>query len=128
MFQFTQSTGVFINIYAKGYSGSGLGKNNPALQEHKSLGPLPVGKYFMEVIKDSEGKWTDYEGKKVPVIRLTPFPQNQMFGRAGFLIHGDSINAPGTASLGCVIENHDDRVRIATAVDAGENVLEVVSK
>ena len=40
------------------------------------------------------------------VIPLKPDPGNQMFGRSGFLCHGDSKKEPGTASLGCIIQNN----------------------
>lgn len=125
MFMWQQAVGIMTKTFSLGYSGHNEGKNNPALQNHPSLGPIPVGEYFMEVIMDSEGKWEDYEGKKAPVIRLTPKPTNVMFGRAGFLIHGDSISKPGTASLGCVIMNHSDRTAIAWSVLSGDNILRV---
>ncbi len=35
------------------------------------------------------------------VIRLVPDAATELFGRSGFLIHGD--NASGTASQGCII-------------------------
>jgi len=103
-----------------GYSGFGEGKNNPAMQEIHGIGPLPKGKYKMKVITEN-GQWVDYEGKKAPVIRLFPAAENNMFGRDGFLIHGD--NKDHTASHGCVIEDHDIRVQIALS---GDEDLEVV--
>jgi len=36
-------------------------------------------------------------------IRLHPAQGNVMFGRARFLIHGDSAKHPGKASDGCII-------------------------
>lgn len=125
MFMYQQSSGAMTKTFSLGYSGAGEGKNNPAFENHPDLGPLPKGDYLMEVIKDSNGVWIDYEGKKAPVIRLFSSPENVMFGRSGFLIHGDSISNPGTASKGCVIENHADRVAIAHAVEAGDNRLRV---
>ena len=86
-----------------GYSGHEEGKNNPSMQDHKSIGPCPRGWYTMETIADEHGTPVDYEHKKAPVIRLIPDAENEMFGRAGFLIHGDSVHDPGTASLGCLI-------------------------
>jgi hypothetical protein len=38
-----------------------------------------------------------------------------MCGRDNFLIHGDSIAAPGTASHGCIILNRLARERIDAA-------------
>lgn len=45
-------------------------------------------------------------------MRLTPIPSNKMFRRNAFLIHGDSITAPGTASAGCIIFNSGPRKKI----------------
>lgn len=126
---YEQKTGkLFHNggFSATGYSGHGDGKNNPDMQDKEGIGPLPCGKYRGEVIKE-DGVAVDYEHKKAPVIRLHPDPSNKMFGRAGFLIHGDSISAPGSASLGCMIENHDERLYIARMIDAGDDQFEVVS-
>lgn len=123
---YEQSSGKLLHdgeFVAQGYSGTGIGKNNPDMQDHIGLGPLPRGRYSIHVICDGNGNWIDYEGKKSPVMRLVPAPGNQMFGRDGFLIHGDSVHAPGTASHGCIIEAHDIRVRIA---QSGDPDLEVV--
>jgi hypothetical protein len=47
------------------------------------------------------------------VMRLTPDPTNEMFGRSAFLIHGDSIKAPGTASEGCIIQSNPVRTLVS---------------
>lgn len=126
MFIYQQSNGSLSEVFALGYSGNGEGKNNPQLQDQHNVGPLPKGKWKMTVIKDDHGNMVDYKGKKAPVIRLTAEPETETFGRDGFLIHGDSISAPGTASDGCVIENHEDRLILAFAVEQGDNILEVI--
>lgn len=118
MLYFNQKTGKFSrdgNHVAYGYSGHGEGKNNPALENESCVGPIPRGVWHVEVIT-ANGVPCDYEGKKAPVMRLTPSPDTETFGRSGFLIHGDSVHEPGTASLGCIIENHDERAFIADAV------------
>lgn len=38
-------------------------------------------------------------------MRLTPYIENQMCGRDGFMIHGDSAAHPREASDGCIILN-----------------------
>ena len=129
MFTYEQKTGRLLHngtCIATGYSGFGQGKNNPLLQNVADVGPICCGRFRMEVIKDADGNACDYEHKKAPVIRLIAQPGTQMFGRAGFLIHGDSISAPGTASHGCVIEDHNARVSIAESISAGDDILEVV--
>jgi len=56
------------------------------------------------------------------VLPLTPSLNNQMFGRSGFLIHGDSVVNPGTASEGCIILPRAVRQQIW---GAGDHVLQV---
>jgi|SRR6185312_7592092 len=129
MFTFSTTTGQLFNgsqYLATGYSGFGAGKLNPEMENVANVGPLPRGTYTMEIIKGEDGLPCDYEGKKKPVIRLVPSSTNEMFGRAGFLMHGDSISDPGTASHGCVIEDHGTREVVANAITEGNNTLEVV--
>lgn len=117
-----------LSEIARGYSGFGAGKNNPAMQDVKDIGPLPAGWYVMTVIEDGDGNAIDYEGKKAPVIRLTPEKETEMFGRAGMLMHGDFTNPAlqGTASHGCVIEDHTTRVYVASCIRSGDNRLRVI--
>jgi len=78
------------------YSGKGEHKNDPASQEIENWGPIPCGIYHIGSPYDSptHGPF---------VLPLTPDAANNMFGRHSFLIHGDSVKEPGTASEGCVI-------------------------
>jgi type VI secretion system (T6SS) effector TldE1-like protein len=127
MWTYEQKTGHLDHNglrHTTGYSGHAEGKNNPALQDHPSLGPIPRGAYTLQVIVGlASGSPCDYEGKKAPVFRILPKPGTNTFGRSGFLIHGDSVSAPGTASLGCVIENHGEREAI---LESGDTDFEVV--
>ena len=59
------------------------------------------------------------------VLTLTPAPTTNTFGRSGFLMHGDSIIAPGTASKGCIIMPHDAREQVW---NSGDRDLEVVAE
>lgn len=128
MWTFHQETGQVEDfkgfLYGRSYAGHGEGKNNPALQDihggcrwepDKKLwlpveglkqattnpddpgdcGPLPRGIYIINPPVDTE--------KHGPfVMWLTPTPDTQMFGRSGMGWHGDSIEHPGLASLGCI--------------------------
>ena len=101
MWVYEQKTGLLrrdnaIAIVGKGYSGFGEGKNNPAMESVPDVGPIPRGEYQVGVPHDTESHGPF-------VMSLTPMPANEMFGRAGFLMHGDSVHAPGTASKGCII-------------------------
>lgn len=99
-----------------GYSGNGEGMNNPEMQDAKAHGPIPRGYYSMQMPFNSP--------EHGPVtIRLIPFSGNEMYDRDGFLIHGDKIGAPGTASKGCIIMPHDVRVLMGSD---GDKLLRVV--
>lgn len=106
MWVFCQSDGALYRIFpitpirfssvSKGYSGNGNGKNNPAMQNVENVGPLPQGLYGIESPINSP--------KHGPTaLPLVPDPKNTMFGRSEFLIHGDSVEAPGCASEGCIV-------------------------
>jgi hypothetical protein len=56
-------------------------------------------------------------------MRLTPANGTHNYGRSGFLIHGDSIEHPGQASNGCIIERLPVRNQISSS---GDRILEVV--
>jgi hypothetical protein len=100
-----------------GYSGLSAGKNNPAMQSVQDVGPIPEGIYYIGQPRDTvtHGPY---------VLPLTPDTDDVMFGRSGFLIHGDSVVSPGTASLGCIVLARDVRELIGRSSD---HVLQVVS-
>lgn len=120
MWTYTQKTGELSKsgkVLHCGYSGAGDGKNNPAMEDVHNIGPIPVGKYTI-------GRWYDTTTHGPYVLPLTPNSKNIMFGRAGFLIHGDSVATPGTASQGCIIMPRSIRELI---FQSGDHDLEVVS-
>lgn len=121
---YEQSTGKLYSptgeLLADGYSGAGMFKNDPAAEAIISAGPIPQGYY-------SIGKPVDTVTHGPQVLPLTPNASNKMFGRAGFLIHGDSVVDPGTASEGCIIMPRSARDAIAAYLHA-DDVLQVVAK
>lgn len=119
MWIYSQSNGSLrgstIGVVAHGYAGAGDGKNNPEMDQVPNVGPLPVGKYTIgRPYNSSHSPYT---------LRLTPDPTNVMHGRSGFLIHGDSIANPGTASQGCIILPRAIRQKI---FESGDHDLQVV--
>lgn len=122
-FSYFQSTGILSRNgipVSKGYSGRGEGVNNPGMQNVPMVGPCPQGKYSIG--------HAHTEPKLGPVaMRLTPDPANEMFGRAGFFIHGDNPELDHTASEGCLIFNLSTRTGISAAVNQGDNQLEVIA-
>jgi hypothetical protein len=120
MWTFAQLTGkIYQNgVYvATGYSGAPGYVDNPADQQLKAEGPLPVGFYTITA---------PYQNPKTGpyTMNLEPDSANQMYGRGDFRIHGDSITAPGTASEGCIVLARAIRERIW---NSGDHRLQVVS-
>lgn len=116
---YSQETGQLSQdglIAAVGYSGAGEGKNNPAMQEVHNVGPIPRGFYDI-------GEPCDTKTHGPYVLHLHPAAENEMCGRSSFLIHGDSVLHPGTASEGCIIMPRTVRERIW---NSGDRRLEVV--
>jgi hypothetical protein len=98
MLTYHQSTGELFNDMdrmARGYSGSPEGKNDPSKESVRNVGPIPAGMWKIGEV---------YNSKRVGpfCIRLEPV-DHDAHGRTHFLIHGDSIRNPGTASKGCII-------------------------
>jgi hypothetical protein len=123
MWIYEQSTGKLSHagqpVEECGYSGFEDGKNNPALQDKVDLGPIPRGHYTIGPVE-----FADTDGPHGPfVLPLNPDPANEMFGRCGFLIHGDSIAHAGCASHGCIIFPRAIREAIA---QSGDPELQVV--
>lgn len=104
------------HFVCRGYSGHGAGKNNPARQHERAVGPIPRGRWKIGA---------PYDSKNVGpyALTLTPCAGTEVFGRSAFRIHGDSKRAPGTASHGCIILPRPVRERIWAS---GVHEIEVV--
>jgi hypothetical protein len=121
MWQWVQSSGQLLRngiIMGRGYAGHGIGLNNPDCQSIAFVGPLPAGLYAI-CQPQSDGEVGQF------ALPLLPDPNNKMFGRGDFYIHGDEIANPGQhkASDGCVVLDHATRV---TIWGSGDRVLWVV--
>ena len=91
-----------------GYSGAkGKSLNNPAMQDVRNVGPIPQGFYYIDPQKSNE-KFTAF-------MRLTP--GQEIYGRSGFLIHGDNKRRNQSASEGCIILPRDVRNIINNSED-----------
>lgn len=109
---YSQSTGVLRDpqeqIVATGYSGSGAGRNNSALEHQRNVGPIPRGAYRIGIARHSV--------RTGPVsLDLMPDAATQTFGRSAFLAHGDNLSH--TASHGCIVIPRHAREQIAGSVD-----------
>lgn len=119
MWTYQQSTGQLSlngDLVGIGYSGAGEGKNNPDMEDVHNVGPIPAGGYTI-------GEPQDTTTHGPYVLRLTPEPDNSCCGRSGFLIHGDSVRAPGTASEGCIIMPRAVRERVWNSGDLDLDVV-----
>lgn len=120
-----QSTGELRRagqLISRGYSGKGRGRNNPALQCLRGIGPIPRGRWRMMNIYDS----ARVGPRTITLWRVGDenFDDfDQTTGRSAFRIHGDSIRAPGTASKGCIILPRSIREAMWRS---GDRELEVV--
>jgi Protein of unknown function (DUF2778) len=104
---------------ATGYSGAGVGKNNPAMEGAHNVGPIPHGDWTIV------GPPVNTPDHGLYVLALRPTGGTQTFGRSGFLMHGDSIESPGCASHGCVIMPRAIREKVWTS---GDRDFEVVAE
>ena len=108
---FSQSTGVVSTdsgaIVGKGWAGNGEGKNNPAMQEVHSVGPLPRGVY-------SVGQWEENHPGLGPIVAHLTQIQGDAFGRDAFYIHGPAVNPSkyGQESKGCIVLPREYRLAV----------------
>jgi hypothetical protein len=123
MWTWEQSTGRLYSpdgrLCAVGYSGAPEGKNRPEVQSVHNFGPIPQGLWVITgppLFGTSHGPY---------VLRLMPEVDTEVFGRGGFLIHGDLISNPGAGSLGCVILARSIREQIWESGDRTLNVVAV---
>jgi Protein of unknown function (DUF2778) len=122
MWTYVQSNGYLISpaggIFSQGYSGFGSGKNAPTEENVQDLGPVPEGFYDVQAPENSpiHGPYA---------LPLLPDAGNAMFGRNGFMIHGDSLEHPGEASAGCIIQPRFARERLW---ESGDHRLSVVKE
>jgi hypothetical protein len=124
---FEQSTGKLWDgdkLLGVGWAGHLSGKNNPAEESVKDVGPLPKGLYTVG---------NPLEGTHLGPLAfpLHPDPQNQEYGRGGFFIHGASATHPEMSSDGCIIQTKPVRDYIGTKIagspmDSPLRMLQVV--
>ena len=85
-----------------GYAGRGVGLNAPGASGIAGLGPLPAGDYVV-------GRPVDHPRLGPLAFPLVPDRGNMMFGRSGFMIHGDNRKGDRSASSGCIILDRPHR-------------------
>lgn len=112
MWTYEQRTGRLFadggTLVGTGYAGTGDGRNNPEMQHVIDVGPIPCGDYTI-------GPAYTHPKLGFVTMNLTPDPKNEMFGRADFRIHGDSVDHD--ASEGCIVQGRPVRERVNTSTD-----------
>jgi Protein of unknown function (DUF2778) len=95
-----------------GYSGHPPYVNDPAAERLINQGPICAGLYAI-------GEAFDSPTKGPCVLPLTPSDDTPVYGRGGFLIHGDEVEHPGAelASDGCIIMPRNTRLLISLSSD-----------
>jgi len=120
MWTYEQFTGNLFHdgeLVGRGYAGMGEGKNSPAHQSQKDVGPIPQGMWLIDQFFNS--------AQFGPIVcHLWPKAGTETFGRSGFLIHGDSSAHPGLASHGCIVMSNVARAAVR---DSKDTLLKVVS-
>ena len=122
---YSESTGQLTHVDANGnvdytvgggYSGYGIGLNNPAVQFLKSFargepaGPIPEGTYIIGP--------PHYSPRTGPItMDLRPADLADALGRTHLRMHGDNKKHNHTASSGCIIEGPSVRKRVAASQD-----------
>lgn len=116
MWTYEQAEGVLFHdgkYVGQGYSGHAEGKNNPAKEDAKSIGPIPRGKYVI-------GRSYKHPNLGPVVMNLDPVGHDAL-GRTDFRIHGDNLQ--GDASHGCIIMSRPIRKEVS---ESGDTELTVV--
>lgn len=94
------------SLFASGvWSGHGAGRNNPAMENVKGVGPLPAGLYRYEGMIDGGHLGPD-------VMHLVRIDDGPDFGRGHFYVHGATIVNPAMSSDGCIIVDHPHRLEM----------------
>lgn len=123
MWIWDQSAGTLSRngvVISRGYAGKGRGRNNPALQGVKGVGPIPQGRW--KILAPYNSKNTGPYTMAVHAVDKTPNDDtHDTTGRGAFRIHGDNLT--GTASQGCIILPRKIREKIWLS---GDRDLEVV--
>lgn len=103
---YQQSAGTLTdptgNAIGTGYAGRNDGYNNPAMDSVENTGPCPAGDWTI-------GASFTHPLAGPVTMRLTPVDGTVTYGRAGFMIHGDTVihatdpHAGNSASEGCIV-------------------------
>lgn len=112
---YSQSSGILARDgvpVARGHAGGAGCRNDPAAQHRPFAGPLPRGLYTIAPATADGGRLGHN------VMELIPDPNNDMYGRDDFFIHGDVAE-----SQGCIILDDAARNALAASPDRQLQVI-----
>lgn len=92
-----------------GYSGAQPYVNDPEAERLVARGPIPRGRYRIH-------RPFNHVRLGPVCMFLEPLGDTDMFGRSGFLIHGDNAMGNRTGSHGCIVLPRKGRDRIAELI------------
>jgi hypothetical protein len=122
---YQQSTGkMSLNgrLATIGYSGHGLGLNNPDMQGDRGIGPIPRDMWTISAPYNSDTTGP-YTMKLLAKDAQPGDDTHQPTGRGAFRIHGDNGRGDHSASHGCIILPRPIREQIW---NSGVHELEVI--
>jgi hypothetical protein len=115
-----QSSGALHSdgqLIATGYAGTAEGRNNPAMEMVRSIGPLPAGLY---AIRPAIDRHPTMGPRVIPLVPVN----HDCLGRNSFYVHGD--NDDHDASRGCPIFPRAIRLAIAATTETPEGFFVVI--
>jgi hypothetical protein len=95
-----------LALIGVGYSGNGLGLNNPGMERMRDVGPIPRGEYDILPPLDPAGHLGPL------AFPLRPRAGTETYGRSDFLLHADNFARNHTASHGCIIQDRPARLAV----------------
>lgn len=111
--KFEQRSGAFYRpngeLLGQAYAGHGPGVNNPDMESTPDVGPIPKGLWEI-------GPAFTHP-KAGPVTMRLSLQKGTLYGRSGFLIHGDNAKGDRSASNGCIVLPRWARLEISASPD-----------
>lgn len=106
-FQYEQSSGCFYladrqdgrTLIARGYSGKGVGLNDPSFEDRIGEGPIPRGVWRIS----APFHHARLGAVSFPLAYGESGEEEIPHNRSGFFIHGDNGRGDFSASSGCII-------------------------
>ena len=113
---YKQTTGQLFypngSLAGTGYSGHGVGVNNPEMESDAGVGPIPAGKWTIGAALNPP----DHLGPLA--MPLTPEPGTNAHGRSAFFMHGDFAGDQARqVSHGCIVIGPIVRSQVHTSDD-----------